>query len=567
MNEQPFQQWLDLIESASKKLAQTPAEPRFDMAPPEILRSLTASLQGDGEGWLKLQTRYYEKQWQLWMKVMGADDGESRPSPDRRFHSSDWKDLPYFDFLRQSYLLNSEFLAEVADHTALDDERKRKLKFFTRQFTDAMSPANFPALNPEAIKLAVETKGESLVKGLRHALEDLEKGRISMTDESAFEVGRNLAITKGAVVYRNDFIELLQYSPATPQVFERPFLMVPPCINKYYIFDLQSENSFVRFCVEQGQTVFLISWRNMPSEMGKATWDDYLTHGVMQAMKVVLAITRAKNINVLGFCVGGTLLACALAALPERERDKVTSLTLLASMLDFGDVGEIAAYIDHAYVEKLERDFDQGGLLPGRDLAMAFASLRANELIWYYVVNNYLKGKPPQAFDLLYWNSDGANLSGPMYAYYVRNMYLENNLRCANKLTMAGVSIDVGKLEMPVYVLATAEDHIVPWRSAFASAMLLKGDVKFALGASGHIAGVINPASKNRRNYWRNDALSANSDEWFAGAASIAGSWWNDWSEWLKTHSGKTKKANARLGSKSYPVIEPAPGTYVRARG
>jgi polyhydroxyalkanoate synthase len=496
-------------------------------------------------------------------------DGDVIPQKnnDRRFHSTEWKDLPYFDYLKQSYLLNSEFLAEVADNAVLDDEHKRKFKFFMRQFTDAMSPANFPALNPEAIKLAIETRGESVVRGLKHALGDLEKDRISMTDESAFKVGGNLAISPGAVVFRNDLIELIQYSPTTPQVFERPFLIVPPCINKYYILDLQPENSFVRYCVEQGMSVFLISWRNTPPEMGRTTWDDYLTHGVKQALNVVLEITCAKNINMLGFCVGGTLLACALAALPDDERGQVSSLTLLASMLDFCDVGEIAAYVDQAYVEKLERDFEQGGLLPGRDHAMAFASLRANELISFYVVNNYLKGKEPHAFDLLYWNSDSANLPGPMYAYYVRNMYLENNLKIANKLTMASASIDLGSLEMPAYVLATLEDHIVPWKSAYASAKLLTGDVRFVLAASGHIAGVVNPASKNRRNYWRNDTLSANAEQWFSNAVSIPGSWWGDWSAWLKRHSGKTKVTKKRLGAKDYPVIEAAPGSYVLTRG
>jgi len=298
--------------------------------------------------------------------------------------------------------------------------------------------------------------------------------------------------------------------------------------------------------------------------MGQLTWDDYLTRGVMQAMKAALDITRAKQINPLGFCVGGTLLACALAALPPHERSKVTSLTLLTSMLDFCDVGEIGAYVDHAYVEKLERDFSEGGLLPGRDLAMAFASLRANELIWFYVVNNYLKGREPQAFDLLYWNSDSANLPGPMYAYYVRNMYLENNLKVPNKLSMAGAAIDLRVLDMPAYVLATLEDHIVPWKSAYASAQLLKGEVKFVLGASGHIAGVINPASKNRRNYWLNDALPSSAEDWRSTANSVAGSWWNDFSTWLKARSGGMKKAKTKLGAKNYPVIEAAPGSYVR---
>lgn len=563
---QPLETWLRLIESASRKLTDAPVEARFDTSVPEIFRSLTAGLVRDKDMWMDLQTRWYEKHLQLWMQVTTQGAVPPQSCDDRRFHAREWSDLAYFDFLRRRYLLNSEWLAEVVEHAGLEEKRKRKLRFLARQFIDALSPANFFALNPEAIKLSIESNGNSMLQGLKHALEDLEKGRISMTDESAFAVGRNLAMTPGAVVYRNDLIELIQYSPVTEQVFERPLLIVPPCINKYYILDLQPENSFVRYCTEQGISTFLVSWRNVPPEMGRTTWDDYLMGGVMRALRAVLDISLAKKVSVLGFCVGGTLLACALAALPRDGRTKIASMTLLTSMLDFCDVGEIAAYVDDAYVEKLERDFADGGVLPGRDLAAAFASLRANELIWNYVVNNYLKGRQPAAFDLLYWNSDSANLPGPMYSYYVRNMYLENNLKISNRLKMAGESIDIAKLDMPAYVLATLEDHIVPWKSAYASTNLLKGDVRFVLGASGHIAGVVNPASKNRRNYWRNDTLTGDAGEWFTGAASVPGSWWNDWSVWLKNHSGKLRKPRGKLGAKNYPMIEAAPGSYVMTR-
>jgi polyhydroxyalkanoate synthase len=539
---------------------------------PEIVKSLTASLSQDSERWLEFQQRYYRKQLELW--------GEFAPSSatvapaataapgfgDRRFAAPEWQDLPYFNYLARSYLLSSEWLMELVASAKLEAHAKRKLEFFARQLVDALSPANFPWSNPEALKLAAETDGESCARGLRLLAADAAKGMISMSDETAFEIGRNLAVTPGAVVYANDLMQLIQYRPASATVFQRPLLMVPPCINKYYILDLQPDNSFVRHAVEQGHTVFMISWRNVPPEMGAITWDDYLEQGVLRAIDAAAEICGVSTINALGFCVGGTLLGSAAAVLRGRGVERIASLTLLAGMLDFRDTGALGVFVDEAFVRKREQDFAAGGVLPGRELVLTFASLRANELIWHYVVNNYLKGRVPDAFDLLYWNADSTNLPGAMYVYYLRNMYLENNLRTPRKLTMCGVPVDLGTLDLPAYVLATREDHIVPWKTAYASMRLLNGKIEFVLAASGHIAGVINPAAKNRRSYWSNGALEDDPDRWLAGAVSHPGSWWRHWSDWLASFGGPRVAPREVLGGGNYREVEPAPGSYVKEK-
>lgn len=525
-----------------------------------------------GQRALEIQSRYYQKQLELWVGFLNRQAGkETHPmiepdEGDRRFHAPEWREIPFYDYLKQHYLLASRWLTETVETTSLDPAAKRKLAFFTRQYVDAMAPCNFPATNPEALKLAIETGGASLLQGLNNLLADLNRGRITMTDEGAFEVGRNLAATKGAVIYENELFQLLQYSPTTKTVFERPLLIVPPFINKYYILDLQPENSFVRFCLDQGIRVFLISWRNIPPELGAATWDDYLEKAVLQAIEVAREVSGANHLNALGYCIGGTLLACALTVLAARKLERVESVTLLASLLDFADTGEIGVYIDEAYVQRREKEFERGGLLHGRELAQGFASLRANELIWFYVVNNYLKGRSPEPFDLLYWNGDGANLPGSLYAYYLRNMYLENNLRVPGRLAMCGAPADLAAIRQPAFVLAAREDHIVPWRSAYASVRLLGGAVEFALGDSGHIAGVINPASQNRRNYWIDGDSGEDAQAWLASARSLPGSWWIHWAKWMKAFCGKRAPASKRLGNARYPKIEPAPGRYVKAQ-
>ena len=556
-----------LLENVMKPLSRDGAMP----GAPEMLKSLTAAFASDPPRWLEIQNRYYKKQLELWTSVASrAPDAPPpqvvEPDPsDRRFRGAEWQQ-PYFSFVAQSYLLTASWLGEVVEAAELEPQAKKKLSFYARQYIDAVSPANFPWSNPEALKLAAESQGESLAKGLRNLAADMDRGLVSMTDETAFEVGGNLATTPGAVVFENDFMQLIQYRASTETVYERPLVVVPPCINKYYILDLQPQNSFVRYAVEQGHTVFVVSWRNMPESMGKATWDDYLAEGVMPALDVAQDITGADRINALGFCVGGTLLGSALAVRRAQGDERVASLTLLATMLDFCDTGELSVFVDKPYVEKRERDFADGGVMPGRELALTFASLRANDLIWQYVVNNYLKGRTPDAFDLLYWNSDSTNLPGAMYAYYIRNMYLENNLKRPGKLKMCGVPVDLRKIDMPTYVLATREDHIVPWTTAYASARHLKGKREFVLAASGHIAGVINPASRNRRNYWVGGKLAKDPERWLAAARSEPGSWWTHWSRWLGTHGGERIPASAALGSEDYPEIEPAPGRYVKEK-
>ena len=533
----------------------------------EMLKQLSAGFAADGERWLDLNNRYYREHLELWQSCMNPQEGQSPPPPpaDRRFRAPEWQE-PYYSYLAHSYLLSARWLEELAAaaRSKLDEHPGRKLDFYTRQMIDSMSPANFPWTNPEAIKLAAATEGESISRGLKNLAADIDRGLVSMTDESAFEVGRNLAITPGAVVFENEFMQLIQYAPQTAEVHARPLVMIPPCINKYYILDLQPDNSFVRHAIGAGHTVFMLSWRNMPADMGHATWDDYLEQGVMRALAVARDITGAEQVNALGFCVGGTLLASALAVLRARGENPVASLTLLTTMLDFSDTGELSVFIDEAYVAARETEFAEGGVLRGRELARTFASLRANDLIWPYVVNNYLKGRTPEAFDLLYWNSDSTNLPGVMYRYYLRNTYLENKLRIPGKLTMCGVPVDLGRVDMPAYLLAAREDHIVPWRTAYASTGLLGGPLQFVLAASGHIAGVINPAARNKRNFWTRDTLDPQPDAWLDGAASTPGSWWTHWTAWLENHGGGRVPAPAAPGSPAHPPIEPAPGRYVK---
>ena len=531
----------------------------------EMMKLLAAGMATDSGHWLDLNNRYYREQLALWNAYAGGSSAAQPPAPpaDRRFRADEWRE-PYFSYLAHSYLLSANWLQEMTAAAKLDAHAKRKLEFYTRHMIDALSPANFPWSNPEAIKMAAATDGDSVNRGLKNLAADIDRGLVSMTDETAFEVGRNLAITPGAVVYENDFMQLLQYAPLTDTVHQRPLVMVPPCINKYYILDLQPDNSYVRYAVAAGHTVFMVSWRNMPEAMGRATWDDYLEHGVMRAMTVAQDICGTPQINTLGFCVGGTLLACALAILRARGGDTVASATFLTTMLDFSDTGELAVFVDEPYVAGREAAFASGGVLRGRELALTFASLRANDLIWPYVVNNYLKGRTPEAFDLLYWNSDSTNLPGTMYAYYLRNTYLENNLRVPGKLQMCGVPVDLGAIDMPAYVLAAREDHIVPWRTAYATTELLGGPLRFVLAASGHIAGVINPAARNKRNFWTSDALQPAANAWLDGAAAQPGSWWPHWTAWLADFSGPRIAAPIAPGNATYPPLEPAPGRYVK---
>ncbi len=531
-----------------------------------------APAAADPQALTALQKQFMDQQMSLWQSVLGKQQGQEpnfkvTPEPgDRRFSAAEWRDSPIYDYLHQAYLLNTQYLKQMVEVIPAEDEKaKERMRFLARQMADAMAPSNFAATNPEFIKLALETKGQSITDGINNLLKDFEKGRISMTDESMFEVGKNIATTEGAVVYENDVMQLIQYAPLTPKVASRPLLVVPPCINKFYIMDLQPDNSLIRFMVDQGNTVFLVSWRNPGEAQAHLGWDDYLERGPIAALHVAREITKVKQLNTLGFCVGGTILTSALAVLKARGEDIVASLTLLTTLLDFSDTGEIGLFIDEQGVSAREGTIGKGGLLPARDLQNTFSFLRANDLVWNYVVGNYLKGQKPQAFDLLYWNSDSTNLPGPFACWYMRNMYLENKLRQPGQLEMCGVKVDLGKLEMPVYLLATREDHIVPWQSAYQGTRILGGKLRFVLGASGHIAGVINPAGKNKRSYWVNDDLKNEADGWLATAEEKKGSWWSDWADWLKPLSGE-QRAPRKPGSAKYKPIEPAPGRYVKER-
>jgi polyhydroxyalkanoate synthase len=548
--------------------------------PDVLLAAIAQSTNAVTQGWMRLlssppalqagsalQAEYLERQAKLWRALLAGRRETLIDADDRRFASPEWRENPYYDYLRQSYLLAADYVEKLVEDAPLESASKARARFAARQWIDAMCPANFAATNPVVLRQAIESQGESLARGLANLLGDARKGRISQTDESAFEIGRNLASTPGEVVFENDLMQLIQYRARTPQVARRPLVMFPPCINKYYILDLQPENSFVGYAVERGHTVFMVSWRNVGAQQGHYTWDDYLELGVFAALRVAREIARADRVNALGFCVGGTLLGAALAVLAAKGDESVQSVTFLAAMLDFSETGPIGLFVDEASVAAREATIGGGGILPGSDLAFVFSSLRANDLIWPYVVNNYLLGGRPAAFDLLYWNADSTNLPGPMYCYYLRNTYLENKLRLPGALTNCGVPVDLGAVKLPLFGLATREDHIVPWRSAYRTLGLLGGeDKQFILGASGHIAGVVNPASKNRRSYWIGSACPGEPQAWLERAEEHKGSWWPRWAQWLDAHGGGTRKAPAKTGNACYRPIEAAPGRYVRQR-
>jgi polyhydroxyalkanoate synthase len=530
----------------------------------EAYRAWLEALSAKPEKMMDLQGRYMQEQMKLWMKSI-QPDGAHEETGDKRFSAPEWDELPVFRYFRDSYLLTSKMMMQAVEEANLDTPTKQRMRFFMRQYLDAAAPSNYLMTNPEALKAAIESRGETLQEGMKNLLADMEKGRISMTDESAFEVGRNIAVTPGSVVFQSELLQLIQYVPTTAKVHELPLVMVPPCINKYYIMDLQPENSLVKYAVDQGHTVFMVSWRNVKKQHSKVTWDDYIAE-LIEALEEARRITKTKTINALGFCIGGTLVASALAVLEHRHKDFVKSLTLLTTLLEFSEVGDIRVYIDENFVEKRQKQLAKGGIVPGQELAGAFSSLRANDLVWSYVVNNYLKGKQPPAFDLLYWNADATNLPGPMYSYYLRNTYADNKLCKPDALEMLGEPVSLKRLKMPTFVFAAREDHIVPWKGGYASARTLGGPVTFVLGASGHIAGTINPASKNKRSYWVGDKMPADAEKWFAQSQELPGSWWQAWSAWLEPHGGKLVAARKNLGGGRRKPLEPAPGRYAKER-
>ena len=558
----------------------------FSATAAESLKSLT-SLTLPMPSLAQLQSDYVQQATALWnqslqqFQALASASVDKTTAPlvpapalgDRRFAASDWTNHPASAFTAQLYLLNARTMLGMADQLQGDEKLKQRIRFAVQQWVDASAPSNYLALNPEAQRKALETKGESITQGLQQLWHDIRQGHVSQTDESHFEVGRNVATSEGVVVFENELFQLLEYKPLTPKVHERPMLFVPPCINKYYILDLQPENSVIRYTVAQGHRVFVMSWRNADESMAKVTWDQYIEDVVIRAINVTRDITGAEQINTLGFCIGGTLLSTALAVLAARGEKPVASMTLLTCLLDFTDTGILDVFIDEAMVRLRERSIGAesaqgGGLLKGSELASTFSFLRPNDLVWNYVVGNYLKGEAPPPFDLLYWNSDSTNLPGPMFCWYLRHTYLENRLMKPGDLTVCGEALDLSLIDTPAYIYASREDHIVPWEAAYRSTQVLKGKKRFVLGASGHIAGVINPPAKNKRSHWigGTTALPASAETWFDKAKEHPGSWWTDWAAWLASHAGRQVAAPKTAGNRRHPVIEPAPGRYAKQK-
>jgi polyhydroxyalkanoate synthase len=523
----------------------------------------------------QLQAEYLREATQLWNGAVERLSGQGNEPPkiaDRRFAAGDWASNPATAMAAQAYLLNSRTLMKMAEAIEGDAKTKARVRFAVQQWIDAASPSNYLALNPEAQRKALETKGESIAQGLAHLLADLQQGHVSQTDKTVFDVGHNVATTEGAVVFENELMQLIEYKPLTAKVHERPMLFVPPCINKYYILDLQPDNSLIRYLVTQGHRMFVISWRNPDTSLADKTWDDYIEQGPIAAIRAVQAVGGSAQIDVMGFCIGGTIVSTALAVLAAKGEHPAASLSLLTSMLDFSNTGVLDVFIDEAQVQVREATIGASaphgpGLLKGQELATTFSFLRPNDLVWNYVVGNYLKGDKPPPFDLLYWNGDSTNLPGPMFCWYLRHTYLQNDLRQPNKLTVCGQKVDLGRIKAPVFVYASREDHIVPWDAAFESTKILKGNkVRFVLGASGHIAGVINPPAAKKRSHWVDGKLGGSAAQWLETAMEVPGSWWSDWAAWLKPHAGKMVPAPKGYGNRTHKVIEAAPGRYVKAK-
>jgi len=516
----------------------------------------------------------YAQLWQAAAKRMNGEEAEAVAEPeigDRRFQDGAWNEQLVFDFIKQSYLLTSDWMQKaVGDVEGLDPKTADKVRFYTRQWVDALSPTNFVATNPVVLRKTVESGGENLLDGMENLLGDLEKGkgrlRISMTDEEAFTLGENVATTPGKVIYQNELMQLIQYEPTTKNVRATPMLIVPPWINKFYVLDLQPKNSFIKWAVDQGNTVFVISWVNPDGKLAGKTFDDYMLEGPLAALDAIEKATGEKQANIVGYCIGGTLTACTLAYMAAKKDSRIKSATFLTTMVDFSDPGELGVFIDDEQINQMEEHMNKKGYLEGSHMSTVFNMMRDNDLIWSFIVNNYLMGRRPLPFDLLYWNSDSTRMPVMMHSFYLRNMYLQNKLVEPGAISLVGVPIDLSKIKTPTYILSTRDDHIAPWQSTYAATGLYSGPKRFVLSASGHIAGVVNPPLKEKYCYWTNAKTPVNPDTWLNGAKREEGSWWPDWDKWLKKHAGAKNIAPRKPGAGKLKPLEDAPGSYVKVR-
>jgi poly[(R)-3-hydroxyalkanoate] polymerase subunit PhaC len=504
-----------------------------------------------------------------WMRALGvqAPPVAEAAKGDWRFKDEEWSKNFLFDYIKQSYLVWARHIQQlVANVQGLAPESQRKVAFFTRQYVEAVAPSNFLMTNPQVLRETITSGGQNLVRGLNNLLADIEKGggelRISMTDEAAFQLGRNVATSPGKVIFQTELMQLIQYLPITSQVYRRPLVIIPPWINKYYILDLREKNSFIRWAVEQGHTVFVLSWINPDARLAQKGFEDYMIEGPLAAMEAVTRATGEREMNVIGYCLGGTLLGATMGYLAAKHDDRVKSATYFVSLLDFSQPGELGVFIDEQSVANLERKMNERGYLEGSEMAGTFNLLRANDLVWSFVVNNYLLGKDPFPFDLLYWNADSTRMPARMHSFYLRSMYLKNLLGVPGGISLAGVPIDLSQVKVPSYFISTVEDHIAPWKTTYQGARYLGGPVRFVLGGSGHIAGIVNPPAAKKYHYWTNDSLAANADEWFADATQQPGSWWQDWQRWIdQLNAGD--KVPARIPAHA---LEEAPGSYATMR-
>jgi polyhydroxyalkanoate synthase len=563
-----------LADFTQKQAESLSAAMRDEMGIAKAYMDLYAKLASDPALVASLSTNLwldYARLWQSsWMKMFGMQSAPvAEPAKnDSRFKDQDWSANFLFELIKQSYLISARHIQHaVSQVEGLPPESEKKVAFFTRQYVDALSPSNFLLTNPQVLKETLSSGGQNLVRGLNNLLADIEKGggqlQISMTDEKAFKLGENVATTPGSVVFENDLMQLIQYKPATAQVLKRPLIIVPPWINKYYILDLREKNSFIKWAVNQGHTVFVVSWVNPDATLAQKGFDDYMVEGPLAALDAVERATGEREVNFIGYCLGGTLLGATLAYLAAKKDDRVKSATFFVSLLDFSQPGELGVFIDEAQVESLERKMNERGYLEGSEMASTFNMLRSNDLVWSFVVNNYLMGKDPFPFDLLYWNADSTRMPARMHSFYLRNMYIKNLMGVPGGISLLGTPIDLSKVKIPSYFISTVEDHIAPWKTTYKGARYLKAPVRFVLGGSGHIAGIVNPPSAKKYHYWTNDSLPETAETWFEAATQRPGSWWEDWQAWIEKANTDAPRVPARIPKNT---IEDAPGRYAKLR-